>query len=200
MLQTSNLEKNSKAIMLFLITLGYVLLLATFLKHIIAEINYADSIRLTKNLVLKDALTKANIAVKMNPKEPRYFYNKSKVLLLSEGPKDEVLKNLQTALELNPNNLVTLKNTTHYYYFLAVKNLEFSSKISGNLEEPYLTLAKTFFSNLKTTYSNDAGVMVIAAKYERSLNLTKEYNETIKRIAELRPDLLNWHPELITPK
>ena len=100
---------------------------------------------------------------------------------------------IKKAIELNPLNLVTIRNSIPLYYFLAVKDV---GNVSGidNIDTEYLSTVKEFFQNTKYRYWNDAGVISTIAKYEKRLSFTNEYQESTKRISELRPDLLEWYP------
>ena len=145
------------------------------------------------------ALECADKAVKFNPFEPNYYRGRAKVLTVSlVGKKDagivkeRILKDLKKAEELNPKNLVTLRNSVPIYYFLAVEDVSLTSGIL-NLDENYLGITKEFFKILKDKYSRDIGVVTLLAKYERKLGLDKEYLESREIVKDLRPELLDWH-------
>jgi len=58
----------------------------------------------------------------------------------------------------------------------------------------YSGAVKEFFQNTKDKYWHDAGVISTIAKYEKRLSFLTEYQESVNRIKEIRPDLLEWHP------
>ena len=129
------------------------------------------------------ALFSINLAIKNNPLEPNYYRVRAKILMVGIA-KDEAFADLQSAYKLNPNNLVTIRNEIPLYYFLAGY---------PSLDEKYLSLAKNFFEESKMIYKNDAGVVSLIAKYEKKLNLVDEYQESVKMVGVLRPDLLDWY-------
>lgn len=172
-----------------------------WVKTYIADIYFKRSqIYLTAEDVGK-AQGYANKAIKFNPFEPNYYRGRAKVLTVSLvdneaatslNLKGRILDNLKKAEELNPKNLVTLRNSVPIYYFLAVKDV---SLISGilNTDPIYLPITKEFFKTLKDNYSYDVGVIALLAKYEKKLGLDAEYLESRKIVERLRPELLNWH-------
>jgi tetratricopeptide (TPR) repeat protein len=132
----------------------------------------------------------ADSAIKNNEFEPNYYRGRAKIHIvgavsangiLSDTEKEKVLADLRKAVSLNPNNLVTLRNVIPLYYFLA--------EIDGK----YLPVTRDYFRQVKYRFSNDAGVVVSIAKYEKKLGLTEDFNESVEIIKKLRPDLLNWH-------
>ncbi len=147
-----------------------------------------------KNLLSEGDANKAEIylqkAIKLNPNEPRYHKEYAKDLAFqaftdtenTEALKEKSLANLQKAQQLNPLNLVTLRNNISLYYLLAAQDQT----------NQYTLVARDFYNKLKETYPNDAGVWAAVAKYERKLNLKDEYRQSVERIEILRPDLLEW--------
>lgn len=191
------INKKYRILSLSVLTIIYLGALYTFSTKILAEIFYNASQQNTKNIKLDKALVEANMAIKLNNKEPKYIYNRAKILLLAENPKEATLKDLVTAQELNKNNVVTLRNILPFYYFLTFKDLGNLENSPTNFDAKYFEITKDFIQRLKNKYPNDAGIVVLAAKYEKKLGLTKEYGDSIKMITQLRPDLLRWHPDLI---
>ncbi|MFC1700348.1 hypothetical protein ACFLZ4_01735 [Patescibacteria group bacterium] len=148
---------------------------------------------------LERALKYSDKAVKFNSWEPNYYRGRAKVLTVSlvsnkdvTSVKENILSDLKKAEELNPRNLVTLRNSVPIYYFLAIKDISLTSGLL-NLDERYLDATKEFFKTLKNSYSHDVGVIVLLAEYERKLGLDDEYMESRKIVERLRPELLNWH-------
>jgi tetratricopeptide (TPR) repeat protein len=131
-------------------------------------------------------------AIKLNGREPNYYRTKAKILLVDTGDKKEILSNLQKALDLNNRNLVTMRNMIPLYYFLAIENINFPSG-ADNVDKDYLPITQKYFEYVKRTYVHDAGVITTIAKYEKKSGLVEGYNESVKIIEKLRPDLLEWH-------
>ncbi|KKU31651.1 MAG: hypothetical protein UX44_C0004G0015 [candidate division WWE3 bacterium GW2011_GWA1_46_21] len=130
------------------------------------------------------AYKNANKAAALNPNEPRYF---------RENAKDELVvspelapQSLEKAYELNPNNLLTLRDVIPLYFLLTREN---SPKLPVSILQTAIQRAKAFAPN-------DAGVMVLAAKYEKKAGLTEDFEKTVDVIRRLRPDLLDWHETL----
>ena len=57
----------------------------------------------------------------------------------------------------------------------------------------YLSLTIKFLETTKHRFSQDAGVVSLVAKYEKELGLMDDYNESVRMVAVLRPDLLQWY-------
>ncbi len=188
--------KNKKIIVLVLACIGYTLLIINSYKHIAAELSYERSIDMAEKSKFEESLANAAIAAELNNKEPRYFYNLAKIKLLTGTPKEEIYKNIETAIDINPKNLVTLRNVSPYYYFLSLENLDISENQNRTFDPKYRSLAKEFLFKLKTEYPNDLGVQILIAKNEKRLEFTKDYYDTLKKIATLREDVLEWHPDL----
>lgn len=148
------------------------------------------------------AIKKINKSVELNYFEPNYHKEKARTLLVqqldvnSKGErstlKDRAYDEMKIAVGLNSNNLVTLRNLVPLYYFLAIENLDKPANAS-NLDEKYWPIAQTYFDELKTKYSTDAGVISIIAGYEKKLNFNKGYEKSVEMIRRLRPDLLDWY-------
>jgi tetratricopeptide (TPR) repeat protein len=140
-------------------------------------------------------------AVQKNEFEPNYYRGRAKTSIVSAGytngildeeSKRKVLEDLEKAVSLNPDNLVTLRNCIPLYYFLAVKNISVSADIGG-VDERYLPITRDYFRQIKSRFSHDAGVVSSVAKYEKRLGLTEDFNGSIEIIKRLRPDLLEWY-------
>lgn len=147
------------------------------------------------------ALNKAECAVNKNDHEPNYYRNRAKILILLAATSEDsdisdykkaALFDLIAAYNLNPKNLVTLRNSVPLYYYLAIRDYSLPPGIN-NQDSEYIGITKEFFTTIKNRYSGDAGVVVLLAKYEKKLGLTKEYEESVEIIKKLRPDLLDWH-------
>jgi hypothetical protein len=104
-------------------------------------------------------------------------------------------EDLKKAEDLNPDNLVTLRNSIPLYYFLAVEDV-FLRSGPDNLDQEYSSETIAFYEKIKERYWSDVGVILSVAKYEKRLGLTDEYRKSVNRVRELRPDLLDWHESL----
>ncbi|MFH1648176.1 MAG: hypothetical protein ABIA11_00390 [Patescibacteria group bacterium] len=170
-----------------------------WIKIYISDIYFKRSqIYLTAEYVDK-AQEYSDKAIKFNPFEPNYYRGRAKALTVSlvDGKdvgsvKNRILEDLEKAEELNPKNLVTLRNSVPIYYFLAIEDISLTSGIP-NLDPMYLPVTKEFFKALKETHSHDVGVVTLLAKYEKKLGLDSQYLESRKIIERLRPELLDWH-------
>lgn len=140
-------------------------------------------------------------ALEKNGNEPNYYRGRAKVLIVAAGytntildnvSKEKILKDLEKAVSLNPNNLVTLRNCLQLYYFLAIKDINLPAG-SDNIDEKYLLIAQNYFQGIKKKYSHDVGVIATIAKYEKKLGDIAGYNESVEIVKNLRPDLLDWY-------
>lgn len=170
-------------------------------KTYLADIYYARSQNLLKDVDIKESQKYANLAVKLNPYEANYYRGRAKVdtVALVSAPineqkeyKERILNDLQHAVGLNEDNLVIIRNSVPLYFFISTFDL---SKPAGpsNIDYEYLPFAEDFFSFAKHKYDHDAGVISLVAKYENRLGLEKEYERSIELVETLRPDLLEWH-------
>jgi len=161
-------------------------------KRLLLEADYENSLRLAKE------------AVSLNPSEPYYYrlraqsYLMNSLFLEKEAKntlKELALADLKYSERLNPKNLATLRNNIPFYYYLSLDDF---SSVSEDAAFDEVCVEKTIehLNYLKTTYPTDVGVLVSVSHYEKLLNLDERYKETLFRIRELRPDLLNWHPSL----
>jgi tetratricopeptide (TPR) repeat protein len=146
----------------------------------------------------------ADKAIQNNKSEPNYYRGRAKILIvgagytngiLSESAKEKVLADLEKAVSLNPNNLVTLRNCIPLYYFLAVKDISIPAGIN-NVDEKYLLIVWDHFRQIKSRFDHDAGAVSSIAKYEKKLGLTEDFNESVEIIKRLRPDLLEWYESI----
>ena len=162
-----------------------------------ADFTYRSSQSLLTNQEYSKSQEYSEKAISLNPNEPRYFYGKAKVLLvqLPLSSKQEILDLLISAGELNPDNLVTLRNIVPYYYFLAVEDLQEPER-QDNIDTEFLPTTIEYLEYLSNRYSWDLGVQVLVAKYQKKLGLTELYENKIEKIRQLRPDLLEWEPNL----
>lgn len=155
----------------------------------------------------EESLVSINKSIDYNNKEPNYYRHKAKVYLAAttsqmgeqerNSLKNLALTDLETSFDLNQHNLATVRNNVPLYFFLANKNLNEPTS-EENLDKDYLEYTRKYFAYTKRFTPNDVGTFVATAKYEKRLNLKEEYNYSLNKIRELRPDLLEWHPDLIT--
>lgn len=183
-----------KLFKVLLLTIIYVSLIKVFWQTVSADKSYINSQRALKEGDSTRALFLANKSIEKNENEPRYYYGRAKVYLVT-ADKNKSLEDLKTAVELNPKNLVTLRNIVPIYYFLSISDLT-KSDSSENLDEKYFQTTKEFYSSLKKYSPTDVGISVLLAKYEGRLQMTEELNESLEIIENLRPDLLDWHPNI----
>lgn len=171
-------------LILIVITILYLLLMGVYWQTVSADESYEGAQKALDNRETAKALYYANKSIKKNPREPRYYYGRAKVLLGSDS-REDALGDLEAARELNPNNLVTLRNMVPLYYFLAT-------------EQTYLAEAQKYFNEIKHYSPNDVGVYALLAKYENKLGLGKGMRESVENVNRLRPDLLEWY--LVIPQ
>jgi len=197
--KSKNFVRFCRALLIFVVVGVYFYLNLYIFKFYNADIYYKKGQEYIKNGDEKRALYYADKAVTMNPYEPNYYRGRAKiktVLLASTQNnikiKQEIYDDLKKALELNKNNLVTIRNSIPIYYFLAVGDV-YKAPGKDNYDEKYIELVKDFFNDTKRNYSNDVGVLVSIAKYEKKLGLEESYQDSVTRIEFLRPDLLEWH-------
>jgi tetratricopeptide (TPR) repeat protein len=150
------------------------------------------------------AIKSINSAIKLNRQEPNYYRGRARINVISlsvaqeeylQEIKSEILADLQKAYQLNPNNLVTIRNLIPLYYFLAVKDISVKED-PMNIDDNYILIAKDFMKQAKERFKGDAGVYVLVARYEKRLGLVKEHGDSVKQINVLRPDLLEWVTDL----
>jgi len=161
-----------------------------------ADINFKKSQEFLSDGDRERALYFANKSINLNPFEPNYYRGRAKVLTVYLFPtqnvssiKEKIYLDMKKSIELNPLNLVTIRNSIPLCYFLAVEDV---GNVSVDMN--YSGAVKEFFQNTKDKYWHDAGVISTIAKYEKRLSFLTEYQESVNRIKEIRPDLLEWHP------
>ncbi len=186
----------------------YLLCLRVIVGLYLADVQYTKSLDLVKESRWDQAEMAADKALAFNPLEPAYYRGRAKVFLTNitnleneeevDMAKTRILADLETAYELNPNNLATIRNSIPLYYFLAVKSLH-EPPTSQNVDRRFLPYTRGFFNKVKYILPNDVGVFVLLAKYEKRLGLEPEYQASIDQIKQLRPDLLQWHHNFTEP-
>lgn len=192
-----------------LLTVGFVVIyliaLTTFGKMYLADIQLAQSEELLLNGKTQKALDKINAAIKNNPQEPKYYRHRAKISVtatLGQKPetqkqlKDLAVRDLEKGRSLNPKNLATLRNSAPIYFFLGNKDLS-QPATTENIDTSYLFTIENYFNQIKNYNDTDVGLYVLSAKYEKRLEMNDGYNESVEKIKELRPDLLDWHEDLV---
>lgn len=154
-----------------LICLLTITALYAFGRLYLADIHYKSSRGYLADNKSKEAYKQALFAKKLNPFEPAYYLQAFRT-----NPADK--KVLEEAIELNPNNLATIRNAIPLY---------------ASLDK---TVARAYFADVKSAYSTDVGILVQIGKYEKKVSLESDFIKTTQMIRELRPDLLDWHPDL----
>lgn len=193
-----------KRLLVLVIVLICVLLMRAFAVNYFADLNYSRAQKLLTQSDITGALKYANASIKLNPMEPNYYKGRARILIAAtyaaDNDKKQTLKSLaledlQMAYNLNPSNLVTVRNIIPLYYYLAVDDLS-STQGDAKLDELYVTSAKSFYNQIQNISPNDVGVYALLAKYEKRLNLNEEYNYSLVKVKNLRPDLLEWNENL----
>lgn len=194
--------KNTKKLSFLLIcTFSFAFFINKIFGLYVSDINYKKSQIIIKSGDFEKALDLSDLAIEKNPMEPRYYYGRAKILLSSTVGRDEkiiadlknqALKDLERSYQLNPKNLVTIRNIVPLYYFLTVKDLEKPQGLE-NIDQNFLGTTKSYYEKVKDISPNDVGVYALLAKYEGKLGLDKMYQESILKINILRPDLLEWY-------
>ena len=189
----------SKVLLMSAVICGYLYLNFYIFKFYNADIYYKKGQDYIKEGKTAEALHYADKSVTLNPLEPNYYRGRAKVntvLLVSSQDKQTIKQriydDLKKALELNKDNLVTVRNAVPLYYFLAVGDV-YKTPGKDNYDEKYIDYVKEYFNDTKNKYPNDVGVVVGVAKYEKKLGLEESYQGSVNRIKLLRPDLLEWH-------
>lgn len=135
-------------------------------------------------------------AIALNPKEESYYRRRAKVSLIFSA-KEDVLMDINTAIELNPKNLATLRNVIPLMYYLSLQNPMAQNSSEELVDLEYFPKAVEFYRYMFHIYPNDAGILVSLAYYQGKLGLDEDLDQTLQRIRILRPDLLEWHPLLV---
>jgi tetratricopeptide (TPR) repeat protein len=196
-----------RLILASIISIGFVVAVGAFVKMYAADVAFTHSQALVSSGQITDALAEANKAVAENPLEPNYYRGRAKVELVETALvehndvlpiKVQMLADLRKAYELNPNNLVTLRNLMPLYYYLALKDLSRSdvTTAADNIDQNFFAVSKNFLETTKTRFPNDAGVWLLAARYEKKLGMSTEFEASRAHVRQLRPDLLDWNADL----
>lgn len=198
----SILTKTKRRVRVFILVplwVSYLYIVYTFSTSYFADINFKKSQDLVKGGYHEEALYFADKAIKLNPNEPNYYRGRAKVrtvfLISSSYPslvKELIFEDLKKAENLNPDNLVTIRNSIPIYYFLAVEDM-YEVASENNVDEKYISSVVDYYEKTKQRYWNDVGVILAIAKYEKKLSQNKNYEGSVQRISELRPDLLEWY-------
>lgn len=195
-----------KLLLTLILTVSMLAVVRTFAKTYRADVQYKTARNLFESGRSIEALDEINKSIENNPNEPSYYRERAKIYLaLGTNQGNDAKKELKThaaadlnkAAQLNPNNLATIRNGTPVYYFLAVEELSEAESLE-NIDPQYSKLVTEYLQKYKKTYANDLGMQVLIAKYEKKLGLNENFNSTIENIKNLRPEILEWHPDLIT--
>jgi hypothetical protein len=192
----------TKKVLIIFIWSVYILICVIFIRMLLADMNYEKSQEMLGGQYLKYAANLSEKSVSQNPYEPNYYKGRAKVNLMRlayvdyQLPKplikELILADLVKAYSLNKDNLVTIRNIFPLYYFLAMNDISLGTA-DNNTDPKYIEITKEFLESNKKRFWNDAGVVASVANYERKLGFVREYGESVQRIMELRPDLLNWY-------
>lgn len=192
-----------KTLSIVVIIIGFMAI-NTFINFYKADVSYKLSQRSLDSGELSLAFDYIEDALKLNQFEPNYYRGRARILIASLITPDEelarllkiaTLKDLESAYNLNPSNLVTMRNLVPLYYFVAVKDISIPAS-DTNVDADFLPYAKDYFKTIENASPNDVGVYVLLARYQKRLGLTQYYEENVNRIKALRPDLLDWYEGL----
>lgn len=195
-------SSRSKNIFIILLCINYVLLIILFARMYLADVFYESSQSSFANQDYEKAEQFASRAASLNPNEPAYLRHRAKTLIMMSFSqnnavfKSQAYDDLISAYHLNPKNLATIRNSVPLLYFLSVKDYTIPATSGTNIDLNFFNLTKDYYANVKNISQTDVGIFVLLAKYEKKLGLVDEYNESIKKITNLRPDLLEWHEDL----
>jgi tetratricopeptide (TPR) repeat protein len=205
LLSFQNMLGKSEKLLKFIIGVFVLIFFGVFFVRVhhfyLADICFEESQDLLNEGHLESSLKKANCAVTRNPREPNYYRGRAKVyiLLAANAQKEKVsdyknlaLSNLKKSLSLNPNNLVTIRNSVPLYYYLSIGDFSFPAGVD-NWDEEFIGVTREFFAHAKNSYKTDVGVVSLVAKYEKKLGLYTQYNQSVDMVENLRPDLIDWY-------
>jgi hypothetical protein len=195
-----NMSKITKNILLALVWLVYLIICYLLIRIYLADVLFKKSQISIETESDRVVLKIASKAISLNPYEPNYYRGRAKINIVRSLPntntpstiKREIITDLQKAYYLNPNNLVTIRNSIPLYYFLAVKDINLPTGVE-NIDSEYAHFTRDFFKLVKKIYWNDTGVVASVAKYEKKLGFDYDYEVSVERIKVLRPDLLEWN-------
>lgn len=187
------------------VLIGLLWFLMTLLGLTVAENYHKLSLTELNNRNYERSVEFADKAIRYNQKEPVYFIDRAKSRLgllaqkqMQEGPEDyvedkeDILRDLETAYELNPENVVTKRNSVPIYYYLAIKDYS-NSLQEKTIDDNYIDIAADFYNVFINEYPSDLGVVAQAAGYQRNLGLDDDYGRSLEKIKELRPDIIEWY-------
>lgn len=197
-----------------LILVGFFILFrlsGTLLANVAAENYHKRALTEFDKGNYEQAVIYADKSIKYNVIEPTYFVDRAKFKiaylaiklsqenldqaereLISTAAKIEILQDINKAIDLNTQNLVTKRNVMPIIYFLSFKDLS-SNLDTSNLEEEYLAVARDYFIDIVKAHSNDLGVLAQAAQYQKNLSLSADFENTKNRINDIRPEILEWY-------
>ncbi len=201
-----NILNINSVLKILLITGIYIFCVYTILSLFIADIYFQKAQMQLNGLQLDTAIRLNAQAISLNDREPQYFIQRAKILVLTatdattssyNSTKKLAYDSLSKALYLNSNDLVSKLDALPLFAVLSTKNILANSIYPNNIDYNYINEAYAFIANLKKEYANDVGVLTKCAYYEQKLGFNLEYLESIEKIKELRPDLLEWYPQLL---
>ena len=187
---------------------AYFLIICLSIRIYKADVNYKKARALFTSGQSVAGLEKINKAINYNPYEPSYYRERAKLYLSTTVTQEYLAKqklkelaynNLNRSIDLNPNNLASIRNAIPNYYFLTVEDLA-NPEGANNIDETYYKDVVKILEETKKTYPADLGVQILIASYENKLGLKNEKKETLEAIEILRPDVLEWHPKLLLLK
>lgn len=198
-----NINKILKIVLIFLI---YIFCIYNILRVFVADIYFQKAGKQLEEIHLDEAFKLNSKAISLNSKEPQYYIQQAKILMLNTAneksgayipTKNLIYTYLTKALYLNPNDLVSKLDILPVYALLSTKNILDSEIYPNNIDDKYEDSMYLFIENLKKDYPNDVGVIAKCAYYEKRFGFDTEYQQSIERIKILRPDILEWYPTLL---
>lgn len=190
-----------KALKLGGLLVCYLFFITAWYRNYVADVysEYAQGVLVEQNL--SGSISAIDKAIQLNPLEPNYYRLRARIyvnLLSSQDSnvKDQIKKfihnDLKKAYELNPKNLVTIRNVIPIYYFLGAQDISLAGS-KDNVDPNYVHVVSAFYAQTKMYVPNDVGVYALIYTYEKRLGLDSEYEESLKRVMDLRPDLIEWY-------
>src|SRR3990167_11343329 len=137
---------------LFLIFIFFTAINSFYAKYT-ADVYFSNSEKLLEEFELEKALNNATESIKNNPLEPNYYRQRAKVYLTMSavfdddykmGLKKSALDDMYMAYDINPNNLVTIRNLVPLFYFLSVQDYTFSIS-EENIDRDFLPITKSYY-------------------------------------------------------
>lgn len=185
---------------LIIVTIGfiYTFLTVTVVSFYNAETSHTQGKKELYSGYVSLAQAHVEEAVSKNPYEPGYHRTLATTQLAKTlAPqlsieekrlaKDKALEEAQKAYELQPHNLVNLKNLIPIYYFLGVK--EINESANPQIDQTYIQKTLEFYEIVETEAPTDASTHLLLAKQYEALNEKEQARRLYAKALKLKPDL-----------